>query len=327
MTSAALAYLLSHGTADPPPFPPVPTREQVCGVKMQFRGGLLVESPVYGLMPWYPAALSWCDPVTRQHVYAAMRLAGDRQALIEIPNGLPLYNEMGQFYSPDKFGPLDWTNGETQLDARFNDLVDEVIEEGFTYIINMDERQDHSTRIVQLVMQALSDKEAEYGFTMPGYDSVFPTWPPAAITNWANVARAIKPNCYTGLEHQPGEIPAGNDARDYQPGGAMDGFDVVLGEFQAENSGLHSDTTWQVLGRMIRPYNRPADQPAGDDPHPPFVLTDSPRGPRYYCAWETEEPYLWVRTDPNDPGAVAATLAVIENERAYLAEMGCQYIG
>ena len=325
MTSAALSYPFwspPHAAS----FPPIPTREQVCGVHMHFRGGLLVDSPAFGRMPWWPSALSWCDPATRQVVYAAMREAGDTHALIEVPNGLPLYNEAGQFYSPDTFGPLDWTDGETMLDEHLSDLVNEVIDAGFRFIINMDERVDHSTLIVQLVMEDLSPTQLAYGLVMPGYDGVFPAWPPAAITNWAAQARRMRPACYLGLEHDPGEIPVGGGPADYAPGGRMDGFDVILGEFQS-GAGLHSDTTWQVLGRMIRPDNRPPDQPASDDPHPPFYLADSPRGPRFYCAWETDYPYRWVRTDPNDAAAVAAAQAEIEAERAYFSACGCQYIG
>lgn len=311
-----------------PPFPPVPSRQDVLGVKMHFRGGIVVDSPTYGKMPWWPTALSWCDSATRKIAYDEMRAAGDTHALIEVPNGLPLYNEWGQFYSPDRFGPLDWTNNETSLvSSPFSELVDEVIEAGFKYLIAMDERQPNSTRIVQLVMRALSDTQLQYGLTMPGYDGVFYGWPndQQTIPNWASLARAIKPNCYLGIEHNVGHIPLGNGPGDYN-NGLMSGYDCVLGEFGVGGS-IHNDATWQVLGRMIRPYNRPSDQPSWDDPNPPFYNVNSSRGPRSYIAFETDDPYYWVRTDVNNPSALSAARLRIDNDTQYFRGMGCQYIG
>lgn len=306
----------------PSPFPPIPSRAEVLSVNMHFRGGIIINSPIYGKMPWYPAALSWCDVATRILVYDAMRVAGDTHAIIQVPNGLPLYDEQGQFYSPDKFPALDWTNGETQITTQLGELVDEVIKQGFKFIINMDERFDHSIKIVQLVMRALTDQQLAYGFIMPGYDGVFYGWQPIQVTNWASAARSIKPNCYLGIEHNVGHIPVGNGSVDYSPNGAMAGYDVILGEF-ADN--LHQDSTWQILGRMIRPYNRPNDQK--DDPNPPFYLMDSLRGARFYCAFETDNPYEWVRVDINNPTAIQNQLNKIESERAYFKSLGCRFIG
>src|ERR1035437_228312 len=101
-------------------YPNLPTRSEVLSVNMHFRGGLIVDSPIYGKMPWWPTALSWCDPVTRNNAYIEMGATGDTHAIIQIPNGLPLYDESGQFYSPDRFPALDWTNGETKIDGRLS---------------------------------------------------------------------------------------------------------------------------------------------------------------------------------------------------------------
>ena len=303
--------------------PPVPTREQVLGVNIHFMGGLIVDSPIYGRMPWYPPALSWCDYETRLRAYETMRAHEDTHAMIEIPNGFPLYDESNQFYSPDKFPALDWTAGETHIDSRLSDLVDEVIDNGFKYIINMDERFEHSTKIIQLVMKALSDEQLKYGFTMPGYDGVFYGWPASMITEWSKLAREIRPDCYLGIEFNPGHIPLGNGPKDYALGGGMDGFDVLLGEFE---SNIHKDSTWQVLGRCIK-YIRPSDQPISDDPHPPFYLTDSPRGKREFCAFETYYPYNWVRVDMNNPTSIQAAINNINEERAYFRSCGCRFTG
>jgi hypothetical protein len=313
-------------SSEPRPQRPIPTRQQVLSINMHFRGGLIVNSPTYGLMPWYPPALSWCDVATRSLVYEQMREAGDTHVIIEIPNGLPLYDESDQFYSSDKFPALDWTNGETKLDGNLAQFVDEVIENGFYYIIAMDERQDHSAKIMQLVLQSLTDYQLSFGALMPGYDGVFYGWSPTQVSSWASIARSIKPNCYLVIEFNVGHIPVGNGPADFLVGGAMDGFDGVLGEFQS-GAGLHSDTTWQIVGRLIKPYNRPSDQQPNDDPHPPFYLTDSPRGFRVFVFFETDYPYLWVRIDMNDEGARISAQAMIEQERAYAKSLGCQFVG
>lgn len=84
----------------------------------------------------------------------------------------------------------------------------------------------------------------------------------------------------------------------------MTGYDVVLMEF---NDGEFDDTVWQVLPRIIRPYVRPADQPSGDDPNPPFYLAPaSPRGPYYGRIFEYYI-YGWVRNTPAE--VVAASKA------------------
>ena len=61
-------------------------------------------------------------------------------------------------------------------------------------------------------------------------------------------------------------------------------YDTICGEF---DSGAFNDDVWQILGRMVRPYFRPPEQPAGDDPNPPFILgTESDRGPFFYYIFE-----------------------------------------
>jgi hypothetical protein len=314
-----------------PQYPPTPSRMEVLGVNMHFRGGLIVDSPTFGKMPWYPAALSWCDEETRKAAYRVMHEAGDTHAIIQIPNGLPLYDEPGQFYTSDKFPAKDWTNGETDLvNSPFPGLVDEVIREGFKFMIGMDERMENSKRIVKLVMNALTDKQLEYGFTFPGYDGVFYGWEPVThIIEWASMARAIKPSCYLGMEFNVGHIPLGEGGGDYYHGGRMDGYDVILAEFNSFHPGQtdNMDQVWQIVGRCIKPYHRPPEQPADDDPNPPFYLIDSPRGPRAFCAFESDMPYGWVRTNVNDPNAVAAALAQINYETDYFRRLGCQFIG
>ena len=301
----------------------IPTREGVLGIGIHFRGGLIVNSPTYGKMPWWPPALAWLMQEDRQLVYEQLHIAGDTHCIIEVPNGYPLYDEGNQFYSPtpDKFPALDWTNNETVLDQKFSDLVNEVIEQGFKYIIAMDERVDHSMKIVQLVMNSLTETQLKYGVVIPGYDSVFYGWQPSAIIEWASTARAIKPNCYLGIEFNTGHIPLGNGPADYELSGSMKDYDLILGEFPSPPVG---DAVWQIVGRCVKPYNRPPEQ-IGDN-NPPFYLIDNIRGPRYFCAFETNYPYNWVRLDMNNQTAIDNMIEAIENERASFKQLGCRFV-
>jgi len=305
--------------------PPAPTRQQALDYHTHFLGGIVVDSPTYGLMPWWDSALAWCDQTTRQLAYAAKRAAGDTHAILHVPNGKPLYDEGGQFYSPDKFGALDWTRGESQLTVDFDHLLNEILDNGFYFHIAMDETQQDSMNISKLVARRLKDLGlSAYGFMIPGYDGIFYGWPPDVIVLWAADARSINPDILLGIEHQPGKIPLGNGADDYRTTGLMSGFDVILGEFDMPAD----DTVWQVLGRMIRPYHRPPEQPAGDDPNPPFYLQDaSARGPYVYVAFETDNPYHWVRTNMSDPNAVQAAIAAAAQDRAYLKNCGAVCTG
>lgn len=307
-----------------------PTRMEVLGVGMHFRGGLIVNSPDYDRpMPWWDACLSWCSPGTRDLAYDVKRRAGDTHAILQVPNGVPLYNEPNQFYNPQRFGPLDWTNGMTRLDGRFTDLVDEIVMAGFKVLINMDERQPYSVQIVRMVMEALKPRQVPWCITLPGYDGVFYGWPDDlnTIPGWARLARSIQPNCYLGIEFNVGHIPLGQGPGDYAPGGLMEGFDSVFGEFPTvvpfpTDPDSKSNIT-QILSRMLRNY---VPDPQWPPDSAPYYLLDSPRGPRTFIAWETNEPYDWVRVDTTNPAAVAALQAQIAAEAQYFRDRGCQFV-
>src|SRR5205823_10255601 len=115
-------------------FPPVPTRDQVLSVNLMFQG-LTVQTAQFGALPWFEAALAWLTPQDRQAVYAAKQKAGDTHCIIALPSGPPLYDEPNQPYSADRFGPLDWTAGNTAIDPKFVALVAEVIRAGFVPLL------------------------------------------------------------------------------------------------------------------------------------------------------------------------------------------------
>lgn len=303
--------------------PVVPSRSEVLGVNLTFQG-LTVTTSQYGTLPWFEAALAWLNSVDRISVYNVKHEVGDTHCIIQLPFG-PLYNEPGQPYS--NFPDMDWTNGNTIINPAFRSLVLEVISNGFTPIIFPNEEQDQSLIQMQMIIKALqgSPDLVPYCILMTGWDGVFYGWPggPDAIVSWGQTMRNLAPNCYLGIEHDPGHIPVGEGGSDYQPGGRMENFDVIFGEFtDSDNSAQGNDSIWQILGRMIRPYNRPSDQPSSDDPNPPFYLVDSPRGPRTYVAFEYNVrfgEYAWVRSQ--------VSVEQINQHRNYFKQMGSKYNG
>jgi hypothetical protein len=95
-------------------------------------------------------------------------------------------------------------------------------------------------------------------------------------------------------------------------------YDTILSEFAT----VHEDSFWQVAGRMVDPYNRPPDQPAGDDPNPPkYLAVDSPRGPYVYVGFEptTGGAYQWVRGQ--------CTVQNVQDVRHYQEAAGVLYTG
>ena len=312
-----------------------PTRLEMLQVNMHFRGGVIVDSPIYGTMPWYDACLTWCDTETRKRAYDAGHQAEDTHKILHIPNGKPLYADYNpaNFYNPSRFPALDWTNGMTRLDSRFTDMVDEIVMNGFKVIITMDEVYAYSIQIVRMVMEALEPRQLPWVMTWPGYDGVFYGWEPSndLIPGWAKLARSIRPDCILGILFNSGHIPLGNGPADYQIGGLMDGYDCVFGQFPTVPPDLNSEDdcnrVWQILGRMITPYHRDPNQPPGEDTNPPFYLVPSPRGERTFVAFETWNPYDWVRRDPNDDQEMAEACRQIQIERDYFKARGCHYIG
>jgi hypothetical protein len=114
------------------------------------------------------------------------------------------------------------------------------------------------------------------------------------VKDFGVLFRQILPSGHLAIEHTPGTIPCGEGGGDYAPGGLMQTYDTILSEFDT----FHEDSYWQIAGRMLEHYVRPSDQPAGDDPHPPWYLASgNPRGPYFWCAFEPTKhgAYEWCR--------------------------------
>jgi hypothetical protein len=324
--SAILAILNSSRK----PLPPIPSRQELLGINTSFMGGIIIDSPTYKKMPWWDAALSWCDLATRQLVYAAKKAnqaqlatGPETHCILEVPSGAPLYNEWNQFYDPAKFGPLDWTNRLTKLDKQFDDLCFEIIEAGFKVHIAMDENFHVSIQVIQLVAQRLKDLGiSKYCVAMPGYDGVFYGWPPDWIAEWFNTSRAINPDLSLIMEFDPGHIPVGNGPADYAPDGLLKNCDGIL----AETRWPPDNTIWGVFERCYLGYKQPPDQDV-DFPPAPFYLLDCDRGPRYFNGFETNWPYNWVRINPDNDDEVTAARAQLSQIRGYFRSVGSQYNG
>jgi hypothetical protein len=141
--------------------------------------------------------------------------------------------------------------------------------------------------------------------------------------------RALSGNCYLGIEHNQGHIPLGEGGDDYKPGGRMQNFDVIFGEFDdSPDPNTGNDSIWQICGRMIRPYNRPPDQPGNDDPNPPFYMNyPNPRGQFYYVGFEYSfnfGAYAWVRVDMNNYVGLQNAIGIHRN---YMKALGSKYNG
>jgi hypothetical protein len=299
----------------------VPIRAELCAVQTSGMQGLTVTTTQHGVLPWWDAALAWLTPEDRRAVYAAKRTAADTHCLMQLPSGPPLYDEPGQAYSPDKFGPLDWTHSNTAIDPQLPALVREVLDAGLLPVLFLggdDGERGYPIAVQQLplVVDALGDLMAST-LIVPGWDGVFYGWTPEHIVTFGAQFRALCPDGYLGIEMSEGHIPLGEGPSDWTKTGRMKDYDVLLVEFSPDN--LHQDSTWQIAGRLLGPrYVRPADQPAGDDPHPPWYLGDgSPRGPYYPIGFEYDT-YYFVR---------GLSAEAVREHRAYLAAMGWHPLG
>lgn len=331
--------------SDIPPLPTAPTRDEILNLRITFQG-LTVETQQFGRLPWFEAALPWLTSADRQAVYAAKRVSpawmnGDTHAIIALPSGPALYDEPGQPYSADRFGPLDWTAGGTHIDGRLADLIAEVARAGFTgqllFLGGDDGQRGFPIAMAQLDLVHDAVRGSTYGdlgpyvVVLPGWDGVFYGYSPDQVAQWGAKCRQLF--IYCGIEHQPGRIPVGEGGGDYLPGGRMTFFDLILAEFDGPNDSAWRTTMdgrdsqgrpnyrgnqiWQIGGRMLgRAYQHPSDQPADADSYSGdgYLAPESSRGPYVHCAFEWVGEYLWVR------GRESA--ADIVRDREYFKSLG-----
>lgn len=307
-----------------PPLPPVPSRDTVCAVDLYFQGRT-VDTEQFGALPWFEAALTSLNDSDRAYVLRQKK-DGDKHCIVALTWN---YDEPGQPYGNMNQVPGRDMSGDL---AAYAAIVREVIVAGFTPImmlggdgqgagpgynnaVGWTYGYDWLYARLPSIVAALGEL-AQYCLFCPGWDGVFYGWSVDQLASFGRLFRSLLPVGHLAIEHDTGHIPCGGAGADYAPGGAMSAYDVILSEYDAN---IHQDSCWQVNARLEKPYVRPADQPKGDDPTPPFYLAaGTARGPYYHCAFEWCE-YDWVR------GRISA--ADVEAGRQYMLAMGCKWTG
>lgn len=298
----------------------------------------IITTKQYGTRPWFePILPSVNDYADRQSVYAQKRAGGDRHQIIE-------FNTDDWEENPPHRG-WKWGRMESMEDNpdKFLKLTEEIIMAGLFPIVAFDgdDGDDtgkpswvhgHHNAMRQLpILMNMFQHGSKHGDITPYilfarlWDSVFYGSTPEQIDEFGKAFRALCPLGHLAIEHNFGHIPAGEGGEDYQPGGRLSTYDVILSEF---DDPPHNDTIWQIAGRLISPYHRPADQPVNDDPNPPFYLAPgNPRGPYVAVAFETWAPYDWVRIENGDPLSPAgqAKKREIDIRRQYYYDIGYKY--
>lgn len=300
-----------------PPFPPAPSRDQVCSVQLTL-SGLTISTIQYGTQPWFEIAYQTLTSAEdRASVRAQKKAAGDTHLILEFfTNEQSIYDEPGQPWqkamTPSGENNPQWFRG----------LVEEVIRDGLIPIVAFDGDDGqtghfNALRQLPILVSLLSDLN-RYLLYARLWDGVFYGSTPEQIGAFGLAFRNLLPNGYLAIEHNTGHIPVGNGEDDYRLGGLMQPYDVVFSEWGVP---LEQDSFWQVAARLIGPaYRRPPDQPSADDPRPPFYLAPgTPRGPYYAISFELVNPglYAWVRGQ--------CTAAQIQQKQNYVKAAGYRY--
>lgn len=293
--------------------PPLPNRDAITHSTVSMNA-LDIDIPGYGVLPWFEGTISSFNAEQRQAIYKAKKANGDTALIVNVSWN---YAEPGQPYgSGNRVPPTDLTLHMDQYRA----LVQEGIQNGFiVWVFGAGDGEsvhgvDYNDpvgwtygydnlidTILPDIVHSLQTGPDLTGYCLfvPGYDGVFYGWEPSGVKvpSFAHVLHTLCLTCLAGIEFNTGHIPIGEGDSDYQPGGRMSEYAVLLGEF--DNWPMTGDATWQIVGRLSFPYHRDPKQPADDDPDPPYYLKNSPIV--FHCfEYET---YPHVHTGRVTPGA------------------------
>ncbi len=320
--------------AGPPPSPG--SRDAACMVNCSMQG-LTVTTGQYGNLPYYEAIISWLNAADRQACYTAKKAIGNTHCGIVLSGQ---YASSGQAYTNIPGKDLSQDLGTLST------LIIEIITAGFVPILFLagdgigagpgyndplgwtygwQWLMNNLGRVVAALQTSSNGDLTNQILFSPGFDGVFYGWgvpgevpdlQPSRVQQFGALFRSLLPNGYLAIEHGIGTIPVGGGPADYNAGGPMRNYDVILSEFDPW-AGLHVDSCWQVAGRLLGPAWRrppPSDMPPADDPNPPFYLqAGTPRGQYYTCGFEFDT-YNWVRNK--------VSAADVVNHRQYLQSLG-----
>lgn len=303
--------------------PPPPTRDRACRVRLSF-SGLAVETQQYGRLPWYdPALFALTNAADREAVYAAKLSNGDRHCIMTFDPDLGHVNRLGP-YNNIQIPYAHMTHPDLmRRDTR------EVIGHGLTPLVNLG--CDHEDGVpyfqnaldrLHVLNECLRADPADltrYVIVVPGWDGTFYGWSPDEITEFGRVFRSLMPQGYLAIEHDPGHIPVGGGIGDWQPGGPMSTYDVLLSEFAFGDDVPPDDSLWQVALRLLGPrWVRPADAPDYMTTEYAiskwYLASGNARGPYYPIAFEWWGTFDWVQWD--------TTTEACAQQRAYLSAVG-----
>lgn len=321
MPSNALVVAVSsgHPASGSMPLPPRPTRDQLCGIRNQFQG-LLITTKQVGEQYWFePWLADLTDTADRQIVYDAHKAVGDTHVNLS----LDLTGLAGLAWRKQLIREAITVGGMTGVllmcmgDGQETNVPPGGHDPGalgYEWLMN-----NFST-----IYQFMQDGEdlTPYIVWCPGYDGVVPAWQPfTRVNEFVRMAREVIGDGALALELAYGYMSWTGERNIWaEPDGQC--VDVILSEFPIDwgtPPTFGCDAVWQIVGRMVQPYLRPAEQPADDDPHPPYMLGGgTPRGPFYYVALE-HSAYNWVRQH--------CDVALVNERRAYLKALGCAYVG
>lgn len=293
-----------------------PTREQVCNVFVGFQG-ITILTKQYGFIPAFGPECGWLNEEDCISYCRQVKNLGFTHVEFDIS---------GRYDEPDFDYPvpgIDYTNNLSAMQKRVELIINQGMiikfalagdgmsindnpqwlqyndQNGWTYGFQW--LMNNLGHIINSLINYKGKNLTKWIIFVPGYDAVFYGWSipgevpdkqPQRVIDFGNLFREILPEGYLGIEHSTGKIPVGESGIDWTTNGPLDAYDTLLSEYNPFN--LHSDDTWQILGRCTRPYNRPSDQPINDDPHPPYIIEDCSRGQRFYIMYELVT-YLWVR--------------------------------
>lgn len=316
-----------------PPMPPPPSKRELMEAQYTFQG-LRATCPQYDSrpIPIFDPMLDVVDEACKAEILAAHKAAGDRVIGVAISH---------QYAEPGIIPVLSWGRDWTHDLGGLHDFLVDLIRQGFYVQLHL-AMDGHSVQdgagnwvyndpvghtygcewgmefFPQLA--ATLDDIHQYIRFLPGYDGVFygcetPDGQPLTIPAFAKLFKQRWPDGVLGIEFNTGHLPFGEGGDDWLPGGRMANFDMVFAEFDGN---LQQDSTWQIVARLMKArgqYQRPPEQPAGDDPNPPAYLGQWP-GVAVCFEWATYDDVRF-RISP----------AGVDQGRQYLRRLGCPFVG